>query len=102
MSITVTYIRTLTGFVSEARLYKLSEPIIVNWNVDKDGVATNYVIVSAVNVPYSGPETYIFPADNDGDVIDWLEMEGSFKGSLDHEAAIHYAGWELEETGEML
>ncbi len=79
------FIKILDGGSGEMRLYKT------------DGTP-NYVIISATVVPYGGgPETYIFPADEEGKVIDWSEMEGSFEGGLDHDAAIINAGWELVE-----
>ena len=53
----------------------------------------DYVIVSAVMAPYSGPETYIFPADEDGRALSMLEMSGSFKGALDHAQALANAGY---------
>ena len=53
----------------------------------------DYVIVSAVLAPYSGPETYIFPAAEDGRALSMLEMSGSFKGALDHAQALANAGY---------
>lgn len=82
---TATLVKKLNGFHGEARLYRLSEPL--------DG--NEHVAVSAVVVPYSGPETYIFPADSDGKVASWGELDGSFRGSLDHEEALHGAGYEV-------
>ena len=40
-------------------------------------------------------ETYIFPADEDGNVLDWGELEGSYRGGMDHEEALHNAGYEI-------
>lgn len=53
--------KKLNGFRGDARVYHLSEPL--------DGA--EYVVVSAVVVPYSGPETYIFPADENGEIVDY-------------------------------
>lgn len=44
---------------------------------------------------FSGPETYIFPANEDGKVVHWAELEGSFRGGLDHERALRNAGFEV-------
>ncbi len=52
-----------------------------------------YVIVSGVVVLLSGPETYIFPADED-DITDWGELDGSFRGYVDHAEALRRAGYE--------
>lgn len=65
------------------RTYRLSEPL--------DG--HNIVVVSATNVPYSGPETYIFPGDDTGKITGWGELEGSYKGGLDHTKALENAGY---------
>lgn len=56
---------------------------------------TSFVWVSAVNVPFSGPETYIFACTKEGKVLDWLELEGSFRGALDIERALRGAGYEI-------
>lgn len=77
--------RYLPSFNGAARLYHLSEPL--------DG--HEFVVVSAV-VAYSGPETYIFPADESGKVTGWCELHGSFRGELDHESALEGAGYEVQ------
>ena len=47
------------------KLYRLSEPL-----VSHGGERYEYVVVSAADVMYSGPETYIFGADENGEVVD--------------------------------
>lgn len=89
---TATLIRKLEGFTGDARLYLLSEP-----HESYDGDKHEYVIVSATVVMYSGPETYIFPATPDGKIADWGEMEGSFRGGLNHEEALKNAGYTVKE-----
>ena len=69
-----------------ASLYRLTPPLQKH----------KYVIVSAVVAPYSGAETYIFPANKQGEVTDWGELEGSFRGSLDHLTALENAGYDIE------
>ena len=58
-------------FRGNASLYFLSSP--VSWySYDEDCERiheTNYVIVSAVNALFSGPETYIFPSDERGNIL---------------------------------
>lgn len=56
---------------------------------------TAFLWVSAAVVPYRGPETYVFPANSKGRVLDWGELDGSFKGGLDHEQALRNAGYEV-------
>lgn len=69
------------------RLYKMTPPL----------EGHEYVIVSAVNAMFSGPETFIFPADENGKITNFFELDGSFKGSLEHKEALDNAGYS-EET----
>lgn len=56
-----------------------------------------YVVVSALDMALDTglDETFIFPADRDGNVTNWLEMTGSLRGVYDHDAALAAAGYEL-------
>lgn len=78
-------IRSLGGFANDARLYRMEPPL----------EGHEYVVVSAADVMFTGPETYIFPASKDGRVIDWGEMDGSYRGGLSHEEALRGAGYEI-------
>lgn len=53
------------------------------WKVN-DG----YYVTSAANVMFSGPETFVFGADENGEITSFGELEGSIRGELDHEKAI--------------
>lgn len=66
-----------------------------SWDEDEETQKFEFVIVSAADVIFSGPETYIFGADAEGKVLDWGELDGSFKGALDHEQALRRAGYEV-------
>ena len=81
-------VKRLTGgeFRGDARLYKLSDPL--------DG--HTLVVVSAAVVPFSGPETYIFPANEQGEITDFGELNGSGRGYLDHREALSIAGYSIE------
>jgi len=80
------------------RLYELDPPLAEEpWDDDQPVKHHRYVVVSAV-VAYSGPETYIFPADEEGAITDWGELEGSFRGALNHEAALQGAGYDVVEA----
>ena len=85
-----TYVRDLGGWLGTARLYKVPE---YKWSNSFEEGTAEYVAVSAV-VALGGPETFIFPADADGTVLNWLELEGSFHGALDHVRALNNAGYE--------
>jgi len=90
----------LSGFNGYASLYRLEPPMHYtdyfsgpdNEDVEREA---EYVIVSAADVMFSGPETYIFPATSDGKIVDWGELPGSFKGGLDHAQALEGAGYEV-------
>lgn len=90
---TATFVRALTGFRGEARLYRVSPPMVENQWPGDGKVEHGCVVVSAVVAMFSGPETYIFPADESGAVVSWGELDGSFRGGLDHEAALRGAGY---------
>lgn len=76
MSMKAELVRDLAGFSGTAKLWRV------------DGGEHCFVITSAA-ITYSGPETYVFPANESGDVTDWGELEGSFRGDPDHDRAIN-------------
>lgn len=94
----------LEDFNGDARVFKLSEPhAYVSWDDSKAPETYDHVIVSAADAFDTGPETYIFGAkhvDGKWRVDNWGEMEGSFRGALDHEAALQNAGYKLETPTE--
>ncbi len=95
------FIKKCDWGTGDARLYELSEPVEYDkpWDEeDPPAKMTKYIAVSAANVPFSGPETYIFPADENGEVLKWGELDGSFKGDMDHIKALMRAGFELEDN----
>jgi hypothetical protein len=89
---TAIFVRSL-DWTGDARLYRLGDPIGCGW--DGEAGTTDHVVVSAVVVLFSGPETYIFPATSEGKVISWGELEGSFRGGLDHAVALMGAGYSI-------
>lgn len=88
-----TFVEQLEGFAGDARLFRLYPPVKWGWDDDKK---TEYVVVSAAITFDHGPETYIFPADENGNVVGWLELHGSFQGGLDHDKALRGAGYEVK------
>ena len=76
----------LPDFTGHAALYRMEPPL--------DG--REFVIASAANAMFIGPETYLFPADADGEVVDWVEMDGSYRGGLSHAKAFAGAGYSVE------
>jgi hypothetical protein len=76
-------------FSGRAELYRLSHVLR-----DEDRKSSGrYVVVSAVSVAFTGPETYIFPADETGAVRDWGELPGSYRGGLSIQEALERAGY---------
>jgi hypothetical protein len=53
-----------------------------------------YVIVSSIMVQYT-TETHIFPANEKGEVMSWLKLKGSMRGSWTHEEVLAQAGYTL-------
>ena len=82
---------TLKEFKGEAHLYKVDPPASYYTGYTGPEHTTEYVVVSAVNVPF------IFPADEEGSVLDWGELEGSHRGDYTHEHALEEAGYKLIE-----
>jgi hypothetical protein len=94
---TATFIKQKNG-TGEGKVYRLDPPIeIKDYDVELGGYkvigTSEHVWVSATVAMFSGPETYIFPSDENGEVTDWGELEGSYRGGLDHEEALRGAGY---------
>jgi hypothetical protein len=70
------------------QLFRLSEPLEDYYTV---------LVSSVVAVDTSEPETYIFGADVEGNILKWGELDGSFRGGADHAEALRRAGYEIEE-----
>lgn len=91
--------RSIPQSGADQRLYRLSEPLEDDWgwarDDDEETPAYEYVVVSAVYATWTGPETYIFGADETGKTVNWSELPGSFRGALDHERALREAGYEV-------
>jgi hypothetical protein len=88
----------LTDFNGQAHCYRLDPPLKWrDWRNDLEHAA-EFVVVSATVAMYSGPETYIFPSDENGKVINWGELDGSFKGALNHVTALRNAGYEVRDA----
>lgn len=89
------YITTLKGMRGDAQVFELDPPMH-----DENDASVTHVVVSAVIASFSGPETYIFPAEltDDGEwqVAGWGELEGSYRGGLSHTQALENAGYEVE------
>jgi len=77
--------KNLVDFTGDAALFKVHPAI--EWERydergNKEKKKSSYIVVSRTDVPYSGLETYIFPASASGKVLSWLELSGSRRGDV--------------------
>ena len=93
MKRTAKFIKELDGWTGEARLYKVTPP--TKYDELEEGETTDFVVVSATFAAFSGSETYIFPSDSEGNVLDWGELPGSFRGEHNHKRALINAGYSV-------
>lgn len=92
---TATFIKMVYHSSEAAQsLYKLSEPLE---HYESEVGPAEYVIVSALPMAPdgSGSETFIFKANEEGEITDGLEMKGSVKNTLSHKVALKKAGYDL-------
>ena len=96
-----TRIKDLQGWQGDASLYRLSPPLATqDYDYEKEEyeeVNYEYVVVSAAVAMFSGPETYIFPGNppEESQPADWIELDGSFRGGLDHAQALANVGYSI-------
>ena len=81
-------------FAGMAHLYQLDPPMKYSGWTGEEDRTVEFVIVSAINA-YSGPETYIFEADESGSILDWSELPGSFRGGCNIPGALSGAGYTI-------
>ena len=86
---TAKFIQKLREWDSNARLYKLSEPVEIDPLAG--GGTTSYVVVSA-STAMGEPETLIFPSDEHGEVKRMFEI-GGWRGTLDHAEVLRDMGF---------
>ena len=63
--------------------YKIKQSKIL-WEVMPRIGGNKYVVTSVSNLNRLGVETYMFGADEQGNIIDWSELQGSYSGGQDH------------------
>jgi hypothetical protein len=92
MSRTATYISNDPEMRGDARLYRV-DPAMETYRGDSH----EYVIVSAIHSAFDTgrSETFIFPANEHGDVVDWVEMPGSRRGVFDCEGVLEELGYTI-------
>lgn len=96
MTKTATFVKDVSAYFNgTAHLFKVSPAVPYSWNHDSkayDG-ETEYIVASAVTG--WAYETYLFPADENGSVIDWGELDGSQKGTTDIQSVMSEAGYSV-------
>lgn len=94
MAVTAEFVRKIEGWRGDAALYKLSNPVeyTITWDDNGEVVGhAGYVIVSAVDCyEIFGRicETYIFASSDQGEVLGWAELPGSYRNGTDHQKAL--------------
>ena len=86
----------LEGFQGAVNLYKLDKTLEYSEEWDDEVFSYDYIVISGVKMRSdlmaglagNGQETFIFPANEDGEVINWAELPGSFQGHVNHEEAL--------------
>lgn len=91
MTITATEVTKIEGWMSDARLFKLSEP--VQFTAFEEETTAEYAIVSALDIE-GLTETAVWAADESG-LPTMLGTLLTVPEVADHKAAIEAAGWEL-------
>lgn len=107
----------MENFSGRANLYELYPPLQIpneyfNPEIDsesKEEKVIMHVVVSGIDestFPFKNNpilisnfecpvETYIFESDNEGNIKDWSELEGSFRGEINHERALKNLGYTI-------
>jgi hypothetical protein len=88
-------IKRMNNFRGIAVLYRCNPPLIPFTN--GPGVDSSYanVVVSSVETSAEGPTTAVFGSDADGNVLCWIELQGSARGIVTHHEALAAAGYEV-------
>lgn len=84
--------KNLAGFTGTAYLVKAEKAVVVkDWN-DEETCQTQYFVVSGTYAMFSGWEVLVFPADKDGNVLDWSEVAGN-RGVTHDDAISELTDW---------
>jgi hypothetical protein len=65
----------------------------VMWQLEPPLDGNKYVITSASTVDFTGPETYLFACDKEGNITNWCELPGSYRGELNHKRCFANIGY---------
>lgn len=90
--------RQRSGGGADQGLYLMDPPFesMDAWSEDPEETTRHrYVLASKAYVSWTGPETYLFAADRDGNVTDWAELSGSLRGDYTDEEVFDLSGYEV-------
>jgi hypothetical protein len=99
---TIRKIKDIAG-VGKASLYQLSESVMFEASIvgydDYQYQTTNHIVISGINANpdmfAQRPETLIFAANEEGEILSWIDLDGGIVGINSHEEVIRRNGWEL-------
>lgn len=87
----------LPDFRGHAALYRCEPPMSDDYGYDSEHKPTTYEYVIASSTHVLGqPETYLFGANADGEIVSWAELPGSRKGDVSHADVLGNAGYAAE------
>lgn len=78
------------------KVKNISETKIL-WSVFPRINGHKWVVTSAKIIPTIGPETYMFGSDENGNIISWDELQGSYRGGLEHRICFQNIGYNIDE-----
>ena len=86
-------IDNLPGFNGHAALYRCEPPIEdYSWD-DEKKPEKRALVVASTAYALGRPETYLFPANEAGEITSWVELPGSRKDITSHEEVFSLAGY---------
>jgi len=98
---TATLLRTvISASGANQHIFKLDPPYVATgYDAEDEKVdeIIEFVCVSALFSVWT-VETYIFPCDDEGNVVDWGELPGSYKGGTEHDVALAGLGYTIVNT----
>jgi hypothetical protein len=84
------YIKTIHNGTAIQKLYRLNEPL----EYSEENPLTDYIIASKVDHSFA-QEVMLFPADANGNVLNWIEI-GCRRGTPTHEYVMMEYGFVIE------
>lgn len=80
-----------------ARKIKVVNERQILWEVFPRIEGNKFVITSISSVMFTGPETYVFPSNDKGEIVDWGELPGSYRGGMVHEECFKNIGYTIND-----